>query len=101
MDITLIVMAALVLAASAVAVFTLSALRDWIDSRIGSFRNRQIVAGALRERLQTKGYKVYPFIYDEQEDSVLDVDHVQAKALDEKLEEKFAGQNELILPIQQ
>jgi len=99
-DWSLILTAALILAATVVVIYTLSALKEWIRERIGIFRNRQIVTGALRDRLETGHYKVIPFIFDERADVVLDTDHIEAEQLDEELEEKFAGRDELILEIQ-
>ena len=99
-DIGLIVGAAILLAISAVLVYTLSTLRDWISNKIGNFRNRQIITGAVRERLEMGDYKIYPFVFDEAEDRVLETANIETKAIDEELEEKFNGRDEVLLTVE-
>lgn len=91
--------ATLLLAATAVIVYALATLNEWISSRIGVYRNRQIIAGALRNRLENGNYKVIPFIFDETEDDVLETDHIEAEMLDEELTKKFADKDEVVLEI--
>ena len=97
LDLGLILAAAALLAATVVIVYTLSNLREWVRERVGVFRNRQIIAGALRDRLENGNFRVIPFIYDDGADVLLDNDAIETKTLDNEMEEKFAGEDAFIL----
>lgn len=92
-----ILTAAALIAATVIAVYALSTLKDWIANRIGIYRDRQIIAGALRDRLENGNYRVVPFIYDLKEKETIETDHIEAEKFDEKLEQKFAGSDEVII----
>jgi hypothetical protein len=95
-DWTVILTAAAVLAATVILIYTLSTLKEWVRERVGFFRNRQIIAGALRDRLETGNYRIVPFIYDEETDTVLDTELVEAQEVDNDLEQRFAGKDEIV-----
>jgi len=93
------ILALLALAATTIVlVFTLSMFRDWVKNKVGSYRNRQIITGLVRERLANSDYKIIPFLYDTKEKAVIEKEVIQTPLIDPELEEKIED-NVLIEPI--
>jgi hypothetical protein len=84
-----------------VLVYTLSMFKDWVRTNVGNLRNRQIVSGLVRERLENGDYKIIPFLYDQENKDVLENQVYQTKLIDEELEERFENDDVLIEPISQ
>ncbi len=84
-----------------VLIYTLSMFRDWVRTNVGNIRNRQIVSGLVRERLQNGDYKIIPFLYDQKKKSVIKSEVYQTPLIDDDLEREFETENEdvLIRPI--
>lgn len=91
--IAILAAAAIIIVATKVIVYTLSMARNWIRERIGSFRNRQIVTGAVKERLDNGDFKIVPFIFDSKIEKIVDATGVEAEILDYDLESAFGNKN--------
>ena len=84
-----------------VLIYTLSMFRDWVKTNVGNYRNRQIISGLVRERLNNSDYKIVPFLYDQKGKNVIKNEVYQTKIIDEELDEKFENEDILIEPISQ
>lgn len=76
-----------------VLMYTLAMFRDWVKTHVGNYRNRELLSGLLRERLDNGDYKVVPFLFDKHKKEVLEKDAYQTPFLDEDIEDKFKNED--------
>jgi hypothetical protein len=75
--------------ATLVLLYTLTMFRDWVKTRIGNERNKQILAGAIKEPLENGDIKIISFLYNSQKQEVMDKEAVQAADIEDEFDEKF------------
>ena len=82
-----------VAAATVVVIFTLSLFRDWVKNNIGNMRNKDILSGFVRDRMQSGDYKVVTFLYDQKEKEIKKRHVFETPLFDEELEMKLGNKD--------
>ena len=88
-----------ILIGAVVLIFTLAMFRDWVKNHLGKYRNRQLLTGLVRDRLESGDYKITRFLFDEDIKEFVEADAIRASSLDQDLEDKFGNKDTIIEPI--
>jgi hypothetical protein len=70
-------------------IYSMAMFKEWIGTNIGKFRNKQLLAGMVKRRLENNDYELVQFIFDEKEEQFLDAEMMVARNIDTELQEQF------------